>query len=80
VIGPDGTVSTAPAPPKPPQKKVFRPAQTAPANSVRDFFGFGTAPRQLAPPAAAPRPPTNNVPRPPANVGRAAEVPGNFTR
>jgi len=74
---PDGTV-TAPAAPKPAQTKVFRPAQTAPSNSVRDFFGgFGTtAPRQPAPPPRAP-----GVPRPPANVGRAAEVPpGNFSR
>jgi hypothetical protein len=77
---PDGTVSvTAPAAPKPAQKKVFRPVQNG--SPLRDFFGgFGTAPRQVAPPAA-PRPPTNNVPRPPGNVGRAAEVPpGNFTR
>lgn len=70
------------APPKPPIKKVFRPAQAAPATGLRDFFGgFGNAPpRQIAPPAA-PRPPTNNVPRPPGNIGRAAEAPpGNFTR
>jgi hypothetical protein len=69
-----------------------RPVQTQPP-SMRDFFGgFGTspspapAPRQAAPPAAGPRvaPPPGNVPRPPANVGRSAEVPppppGNFTR
>ena len=80
--GPDGTVSVmAPtAPPKPQQKKVFRPAQappqTAPSNSLRDLFGgFGTAPRPAAPPPRAPGPP-----RPPGNVGRSAEVPGNFTR
>lgn len=82
VTGPDGTVSVmAPtAPPKPQQKKVFRPAQTNPP-TLRDFFGgFGTAPRQSAPPAAGPRAPTNNVPRPPGNVGRSAEVPGIFTR
>jgi hypothetical protein len=68
------------APPKPQQKKVFRPAQTTPPTSLRDFFGgFGTAPRPAAPPAAAPRAP--GVPRPPGNVGRSAEVPpGNFAR
>jgi hypothetical protein len=80
---PDGTAPvTAPAaPPKPAQKRVFRPAQNgAPSNgspSLRDFFGgFGTPPRQIAPPPRAP-----GVPRPPGNVGRSAEVPpGNFTR
>jgi hypothetical protein len=42
--------------------------------SIRDFFGFGTTPRQPAPPPRAPGPP-----RPPGNVGRSAEVPpGNF--
>jgi len=78
---PDGTVSTAPAaPPKPAQKKVFRPAQNS-SPSLRDFFGgFGATPRQIGPPAA-PRPPINNVPRPPGNVGRSAEAPlGNFAR
>jgi hypothetical protein len=80
--GPDGTVSVmAPtAPPKPQQKKVFRPAQTN-TPTLRDFFGgFGTAPRPSAPPAAGPRAPTNNVPRPPGNFGRSAEVPGIFAR
>ncbi|MBR1092367.1 DUF459 domain-containing protein [Bradyrhizobium manausense] len=63
------------APPKPPaQKKPTQPAQATP--SLRDFFGFGSpqpAPRQLAP---APRNPNPNpaIPRPPGNVGRAAEV------
>jgi hypothetical protein len=61
----------------------IRPAQTN-GPSLRDFFGgFGTAPRQPAPPpAAAPRgPATPGVPRPPGNVGRSAEVPpGNLTR
>jgi len=70
-----------------------RPVQTQPQPTLRDFFGgFGNspapapAPRQAAPPAAAPRaaPPPANVPRPPAAVGRSAEVPppaqGNFTR
>ena len=52
--------------------------------SLRDFFGgFGAAPRQPAPPAAAPPrgPATPGVPRPPGSVGRSAEVPpGNLTR
>ena len=61
------------APKKPSQAQ---PAQSAGPN-VRDFFGFGSpapapAPRQIAPP----RPPQQapNVPRPPANVGRSAQV------
>jgi hypothetical protein len=83
-VAPDGTVTPVQKPPpQQPQKKQVRPAQAAPAQvapAVRDFFGgFGNAPRQAAP-AAAPRPPVNNVPRPPANVGRSAEVPGNPTR
>jgi hypothetical protein len=42
--------------------------------SIRDFFGFGTTPRQPAPPQRAPGPP-----RPPGSIGRSAEVPpGNF--
>ena len=70
---------------QPQQKRPFRPAQTEqpslPAQtgqpSLRDFFGgFGTAPRQPAPPAAGPprTPIVPGVPRPPANVGRSAEV------
>lgn len=60
----------APKKPAPPQQ----PAQATP--SLRDFFGFGSpqpAPRQLAP---APRNPNLNpaIPRPPANVGRSAEM------
>jgi hypothetical protein len=66
----------------------IRPAQNN-GPSLRDFFGgFGAAPRQPAPPAAAPPrgpvapgPITPGVPRPPGNVGRSAEVPpGNLTR
>jgi len=79
---PEGSVPAA-APTTPPKpKKQFRPAQTG-APSVRDFFGgFGNAPRQTAPPPPrAPGPFTPGVPRPPGNVGRAAEVPaGAFTR
>ena len=70
---------------QPQQKRPFRPAQTEqpslPAQtgqpSLRDFFGgFGTAPRQPAPPAAGPprTPIVPGVPRPPGNVGRSAEV------
>jgi len=67
------------------QKKQIqiRPAQTN-GPSLRDFFGgFGAAPRQPAPPAAAPPrgPVAPGVPRPPGSVGRSAEVPpGNLTR
>jgi hypothetical protein len=60
-----------------------RPAQNGAQPSLRDFFGFGTAPRQPGPPAAAPPrgPATPGVPRPPGSVGRSAEVPpGNLTR
>ena len=70
---------------QPPPMQI-RPAQTN-GPSLRDFFGgFGTAPRQPAPPAAAPPrgPVAPGVPRPPGNVGRSAEVPpvppGNLTR
>ena len=81
---PDGTASAAAAapaaPPKP--KKQFRPAHQAVQPSqpgLRDFFGFGTPPRQIAPPP--PRAPGPGAPRPPGNVGRAAEAPaGNITR
>jgi hypothetical protein len=89
---PDGTMAPGqkqlllPQPPPPPQKKQIKPAQAAP--SPREFFGgFGStpAPRQVAPPAAAPRAPTApgapGPPRPPANVGRSASVPdGSITR
>jgi uncharacterized protein len=60
----------------------MRPAQND-GPSLRDFFGgFGTTPRQPAPPAAGPRAPaTPGAPRPPGSVGRSAEVPpGNLTR
>ena len=70
---------------QPPPMQI-RPAQTN-GPSLRDFFGgFGTAPRQPAPPAAAPPrgPVAPGVPRPPGNVGRSAEVPpvppGGLTR
>ena len=50
----------------------LRPIQTG-APPIRDFFGFGTAPRQPQP--VAPRPQ-----RPPGDVGRAASAPDFFTR
>jgi hypothetical protein len=70
------------------QKKPQQPLQIRPAQnngpSLRDFFGgFGAAPRQPAPPAAAPPrgPMAPGAPRPPGSVGRSAEVPpGNLTR
>ena len=68
-------------PQQPPMQ--IRPAQNN-GPSLRDFFGgFGAAPRQPAPPAAAPPrgPVAPGVPRPPGSVGRSAEVPpGNLTR
>jgi hypothetical protein len=72
-VAPDGTVIAPGAPPKP--KKQIRPAQSGP--SLRDFFGFGTSPRQpqQPPPARAPY-----TPRPPASVGRSASVPGVIAR
>ncbi|MBI5262489.1 MAG: DUF459 domain-containing protein [Bradyrhizobium sp.] len=76
---PDGTVAN-PAnpngavlviPPKPKKPQSAQPVQAAP--SLRDFFGFG-APRQMAPPP--PRAPVpGGPPRPPASVGRSAELP-----
>jgi hypothetical protein len=83
---PDGSVPAAtPAAPPKPAKKQFRPAQTGQTGqpTMRDFFGgFGTPPRQTAPPPPrAPGPAAPGVPRPPGNVGRAAEAPaGNITR
>jgi len=68
-VSPDGTAAAPATPPKP--KKV-RPIQSG-TPSVRDFFGFGNAPRQ--PPPRAP-----TAPRPPNNVGRSASVPGIFAR
>ncbi|MDR3489510.1 MAG: DUF459 domain-containing protein [Bradyrhizobium sp.] len=73
-VSPDGTAA-APAPVAPPKPKKPRPIQTG-APSIRDFFGFGTAPRQPQPPQpVAPRPQ-----RPPGDLGRAASVPDFFTR
>jgi uncharacterized protein len=60
-------------PPKP-KKTQQQPAQLR-SPAARDLFGFGggaPAPRQAAPPPRGPIAP--GVPRPPANVGRAAQV------
>lgn len=75
-VGPDGTVAAPGTPPKP--KKPLPPQSgTPPVQSgtpaLRDFFGFGNAPRQ------PPRTPAG-PPRPPGNVGRSASAPGVFTR
>jgi hypothetical protein len=62
------------------QKQPPKPAQNT-TPGFGNFFGGGgfgntaPAPRQVAPPGAAPRPPANGAPRPPANVGRSAAVP-----
>jgi hypothetical protein len=68
-VAPDATAVNPNAPPKP---KKLRPMQSG-NPSVRDFFGFGNAPRQPAPPPRAP-----TWPRPPGNVGPSASVPGFF--
>jgi hypothetical protein len=70
-VGPDGAALPPGTPPKP---KKPRPVQSG-APALRDFFGLGATPRQ---PQPAPRAPT--APRPPANVGRSASVPGFTTR
>jgi hypothetical protein len=78
---PQQTLQQQKRPQQPPMQ--IRPAQNN-APSLRDFFGgFGAAPRQPAPPAAAPPrgPVFPGGPRPPGSVGRSAEVPpGNLTR
>ncbi|MGF6429807.1 SGNH/GDSL hydrolase family protein [Bradyrhizobium sp. Pha-3] len=71
-IAPDGSIITAPKPPR----RVFRPAQTQAQPQqqpqtqpwLRDLFGFG-APQQR--PLVAP------PPRPPRGVGQRAAGPGN---
>jgi uncharacterized protein len=68
---PDGAV-----PGTPPKPKKLRPIQSG-TPAMRDFFGFGNAPRQPAPP---PRTTPPGVPRPPGSVGRSASVPGVFAR
>jgi hypothetical protein len=80
---PQQTLQQQRKPQQPQQPLQIRPAQNN-GPSLRDFFGgFGPAPRQPAPPAAAPPrgPVAPGAPRPPGNVGRSAEVPpGNVTR
>jgi len=74
-VAPDGTIAPTPgaptAPPKP--KKTVQPAQ--PSSPFGNLFGFGQRPAKPAQPQG-PR----AAPRPPANVGRSASVPGFFTR
>jgi hypothetical protein len=68
-VSPDGTgaaPNTAPKPKKP------APAQSG-APAMRNFFGFGNAPRQQPPRAPGP-------PRPPGMVGRSASMPDFFSR
>jgi uncharacterized protein len=69
-VSPDGTV----APGTPPKPKKLRPIQSG--SPLRDFFGFGNAPRQPQAPPRAPAAP----PRPPGSVGRSASVPGVLAR
>ena len=71
-VAPDGTVTPPGAPGGPPKPK--KPAQSGAPQSLREFFGFGNAPRKPPPPRAP------GAPRPPANVGRSASVPGFFAR
>jgi hypothetical protein len=68
---PDGTVAAPGAPPKPAKK--LRPAQSG-APALREFFGFGSPPRQSPPPRGF------GPPRPPGAVGRSASVPDFFMR
>ena len=70
---PDGTIAAPGAAPKPQQRRL-RPAQSGPP-AMREFFGFGNAPRQPPPPRAAP-----GVLRQPGTIGRSAWVPDFFTR
>jgi hypothetical protein len=60
----------APPNPQPPKPKKPQPAQSS-APTLRDFFGFGSAPKQPGPV----RPPAPfGAPRPPANVGHSAAM------
>jgi uncharacterized protein len=75
-VSPQGTAAapSAPTPPKPVKKQ--RPVQAG-TPAPRGFFGFGGTPQQPTPP---PRAPGLAFPRPPADVGPSASVPGFFTR
>ncbi len=82
-VAPDGPIATAqPAPAAPPKpKKMVRPVLSSPPPpSMTDFFGFGNAQRPAQPAQQPARPQGPRMLRPPAPVGRAAEVPGFFTR
>jgi hypothetical protein len=75
---PPPSAAAALAPPKPAARRPAvqqQPVQSGPP-SFRDFFSFGSPSpqRQMAP---APRNPNPAIPRPPGNVGRAAEFSGN---
>jgi len=74
-VAPDGTVAAPGATPKP-KKQPPPPVQSGTPAQARDFFSFGNGPKR----PAAPRAPTAGPPRPPANVGRSAWVPGFFDR
>jgi hypothetical protein len=79
-VAPDGTVLATPGaaagPPKP--KKTVQPAQ--PSSPFGNMFGFGQNPRPAKPAQPAQPQGPRAAPRPPANVGRSASVPGFFTR
>jgi hypothetical protein len=69
-VAPDGTApATAP--------KAKKPAASG-TPSFRELSGAGNTARK--PPSSAPPRAAPNVPRPPANVGRSAWVPGFFSR
>jgi hypothetical protein len=67
-VSPDGTVAAGTPKPK-------KPGQPG-SPSLRNFFGFGNAPRQSPPPSRTPF----GVLRPPGSVGPSASVPGFFAR
>jgi hypothetical protein len=68
--------SVSPEGAAPPPKTKKQPAQSGPP-SFRELSGAGNASRK--PPTSSPRA-APNVPRPPADVGRSAWVPGFFAR
>lgn len=71
-VGADG-ITPVMAPAAPPKPRRPRPVAVAPEPAYGGFFGFDNAPA---------RPPQQRQrgPRPPANVGPSASVPGFFTR
>ncbi len=72
VAKPKKTQSPQAQSPQPQPAQAQSPHVQSHGLSLREFFGFETAPRQPAPPARAPA-----GPRPPAGVGPAASVPGS---